>query len=126
MLFTSAGMGEDWVSHLWFIWRQSLTIARDHQPSLFLNYTSIEALRPQVPPSESVFYPPYAFYGGTIYALAGTLALLLGNAPVAAYVLTYLIGFAPAYGGWCWLGRMAGLGRWAAQVPGLLFITSGY
>lgn len=114
MLFTSSGMGEDWVSHLWYIWRQSLTIASDHHPSLFLNY------------SESAFYPLYAFYGGTIYALAGTLTLLLGNAPVTAYVLTYIIGFAAAYGGWYWLGRMSGLGRWVAHVPGLLFISSGY
>ncbi len=111
MLFTSAGMGGDWVTHLWYIWRQSLTIARDHQPSLFLNF------------SGAVFYPLYAFYGGTIYALAGTLTLL--SDPVTAYVLTYMIGFAAAYGGWSWLGRMAGLGRWAAQVPGLLYISSG-
>jgi hypothetical protein len=114
MLFTSAGMGEDWSTHLWQMWRQSLTIGSDHQPSLFLNF------------SRSVFYPLYAFEGGTIYALAGTLTVMLGNAPVVAYVLTYIIGFGAAYGGWFWLGRMAGLGRWAAQVPGLLFISSGY
>jgi hypothetical protein len=123
MLFTSAGMGEDWVSHLWFIWRQSLTIARDHQPSLFLNYNRSLVVGGG---GGSVFYPLYAFYGGTIYTLAGALTLVLGNSPVAAYVLTYMIGFAAAYGGWFWLGRMAGLGRWAAQVPGLLFISSGY
>ena len=114
MLFTSSGMGVDWGTHLWYIWRQSATISQNGQPSLFLHF------------SESVFYPLYAFYGGTIYALAGTLTLLLGNSAVTAYVLTYMIGFAAAYGGWYWLGRMAGLGRWAAQVPGLLFITSGY
>ncbi|MHB8492346.1 MAG: hypothetical protein ACYDA6_09080, partial [Solirubrobacteraceae bacterium] len=114
MLFTSSGMGEDWSSHLWEMWRQSLTIANQGHPSLFLNF------------SEAVLYPLYAFYGGTAYALTGTLAVLLGNSPVAAYVLTWMIGFAAVYGGWYWLGRMAGLGRFAAQVPGLLYITSGY
>jgi hypothetical protein len=114
MLFTSSGMAQDWVNHLWYIWRQSVMIGRDHQPSLFLNEGG------------SVFYPLYAFYGGTIYALAGTLAVLLGDAPVKAYVLSYLMGFVAAYGGWYWMGRMAGLGRWAAQIPGLLFVCSAY
>ena len=114
MLFTSAGMAQDWVNHLWYIWRQSVMIGRDHQPSLFLN------------DGGSVFYPLYAFYGGTIYALAGALTVLLGNAPVKAYVASYLIGLAAAYGGWYWLARMAGLGRLAAQAPGLLFVSSGY
>jgi hypothetical protein len=114
MLFTSAGMAQDWVNHLWFIWRQSVLIDRNHAPSLFLNEGG------------SVFYPLYAFYGGTIYALAGALTVLIGNAPVKAYVASYLMGFAAAYGGWYWLARMAGLGRWLAQVPSLVFVSSGY
>jgi len=114
MLFTSAGMAQDWVNHLWYIWRQSVMIDRDHRPSLFLN------------DGGSVFYPLYAFYGGTIYALAGALTVLMGNAPVKAYVASYLMGFTAAYGGWYWLGRIAGLGRWAAQAPALLYISSGY
>jgi len=114
MLFTSSGMGQDWSNHLWYLWRQSIAINRDHEPSLFLDYPG------------SVFYPFYAFYGGTIYAIFGGLAVLLGNTPVTAYLISYLLGFAAAYGGWYLLARMAGLGRWQAQVPGLLFITSAY
>jgi hypothetical protein len=114
MLFTSSGMGQDWSSHLWEMWRQSLTIAHEGHPSLFLSF------------SEAVLYPLYAFYGGTVYALTGCLAVLLGGSPIPAYVATWIFCFAAAYGGWYWLGRMAGLGRWAAQVPGLLYITSGY
>jgi hypothetical protein len=114
MLFTSAGMAQDWVNHLWYMWRQSVLIERSHQPSLFLNEGG------------SVFYPLYAFYGGTIYALAGGLTALFGNAAVEVYVASYLAGFAVAYGGWYWLGRMAGLGRWTAQAPGLLYISAGY
>lgn len=114
MLFTDATLGGDWVHHLFLVWSQSRSIAAEHHPSLFLNN------------SHSVLYPQYAFYGGTIYVIAGTLSLLLGDAPVAAYVLTYLLGFAAAYGGWYWLARMVGLDRWRAQAPGLVFITSAY
>ncbi len=114
MLFTSAGMGQDWVNHLWDVWRQSVMIGRDHRPSLFLN------------DGGSVFIRSSPSTAGRSTSLAGTLAVLLGDAPVKAYVLTYLMGVAAAYGGWYWMGRMAGLGRWAAQVPGLLFVGSAY
>jgi hypothetical protein len=112
MLFTTSGLGGDWEHHLWYIWRQSLAIRADGVPSMFLNT------------NYSVFYPQYAFYGGTIYALAGTLALALGGSPLSAYVLTYILGFMAAYGGWYWTGRTLGLGRCLAQVPALVFVTS--
>jgi hypothetical protein len=112
MLFTNSGLGGDWEHHLWYIWRQSLAISANHLPSMFLNT------------AYSVFYPQYVFYGGTIYALAGTLALVPGESPTGAYILTYILGFAAAYGGWYWVARMFGLGRYLAQVPALLFVTS--
>ncbi|MGH2852788.1 MAG: hypothetical protein ACRDLF_01155 [Solirubrobacteraceae bacterium] len=114
LLFSGVPFNGDWIGQAWFLWQQSLAIRANHFPSLFLNYPY------------GVFYPHYAFYGGTLYALTGTLALLLGNAPMETYVLTYLLGFAAAYGGWYWLARASGLGRWWAQVPGLVFITSSY
>ncbi len=114
LLFTGSVFRFDWLTHLWFIWQQSLAIRANHMPSFFIN------------DAREVFYPTYAFYGGTIYTLAGSLSLALGNAPVAAYVLTYLLAFAAAYGGWYWIARMAGLGRWLAQAPGLVFVTSAY
>jgi uncharacterized membrane protein len=114
LLFTYSGFAGDWEHHLWFIWHQSLSIESGDFPSLFLNS------------SYSVFYPLYAFYGGTLFALAGTLSLVLGHAPVQAYVLVYLLDFSAALGGWYWLGRTAGVGRWLALVPGLVFVTSAY
>jgi hypothetical protein len=114
MLFTSSGFAQDWSHHVWYIWRQSVAIGRNHEPSLFLDHAG------------SVFYPFYAFYGGTIYALAGTFSILLGHAPTAAYVTSYVLGFAAAYTGWYQLARTAGLGRWQAQVPAVLFISSAY
>jgi hypothetical protein len=114
MLFTHEGYNEDWIHHLWYMWNQSEAIRANHHPSFFLNYI------------HAVFYPMYAFYAATLYSLIGTLSLILGNAPLEAYVLSYLIAFAIAYGGWYWMGRMAGLGRWWAQLPGVIFITAAY
>jgi hypothetical protein len=112
MLLANSGLGGDWEHHLWYVWQQSLAIRANHVPSMFLNT------------GYSVFYPLYAFYGGTIYALAGTLAVGLGNSPLAAYVLTYIVGFVAAYGGWYWMGSAFGLGRWLSHVPAVLFVTS--
>lgn len=112
MLLTESSLGGDWAHHLWYVWHQSLALRADGAPSPFLNT------------SYSVFYPEYMFYGATVYALAGGLALALGGSSTAAYVITYLLGFAAAYGGWYWAGRMAGLSRWSAQAPSLLFVTS--
>jgi hypothetical protein len=116
LLFTYSGFGDhsDWMHDLWLVWHQSLSIQSSQAPSFFLNT------------SYSVFNPTYAFYGGTLYALTGALSLVLGGAPVAAYVLTYLLDFAAAFGGWYWLARMAGVGRWLATVPSLIYITSAY
>lgn len=114
LLFTHSGFTGDWEHHLWLMWHQSLSIQSNNFPSLFLNS------------SYSVLYPTYAFYGGTLYALGGLLSLALGGAPVSAYVLVYLLDFAAAFGGWYWLARSAGVGRWLAMIPGLVFITSAY
>lgn len=112
MLFTDSGLGGDWQHHLWYVWHQALAIRADNAPTPFLNTFY------------SVFYPEYVFYGGTVYAFTGALSLILGDSATAAYVLTYALGFGAAYGGWYWAGRMVGLGRWVAQVPGVLFVTS--
>ena len=114
MLLTKSGMAQDWSHHLWFLWRQSVTIGHDHEPSLFLN------------DGGSIFYPLYGMYGGTIYSIFGGLAAVLGGAPLVAYITSYVLGFTSAYFGWYSIGRLVGLGRWQAQVPGLLFVTSGY
>jgi hypothetical protein len=112
MLFTSSGIGGDWEHHLWYVWQQSLAVHRNLAPSLFLNTPY------------SVFYPHYLFYGATINALTAALSLLPASTPTTAYVGTYILSFAAAYGGWYWAARIAGLGRIAAQAPALVYITS--
>ncbi|HEY3827574.1 MAG TPA: hypothetical protein VGL57_00110 [Solirubrobacteraceae bacterium] len=114
LLFTGGVPSPDWANHLLYMWLQSEAIRTGHHPSFFINY------------SHSVFYPEYAFYGGTLYAVVGTLSLLLGNAPIETYVSTWVMGFAASYGGWYWMAHMAGLRRYRAHVPGLVFITSAY
>ncbi len=115
LVFSDATFNEDWLNHLWYVWHQSEFIRANLHPSFFVDY------------SGGVFYPLFAFYGGTLYALTGILSLVLGNAPLDAYVLTYLLGFAAAYAGWYWIARLFGVGRWLAAAPGTLFVTSaGY
>jgi hypothetical protein len=113
IVFTRSGMEGDWDVHLWYVWRQGLAIASNHAPTLFTNDDA------------SVFYPVYAFYNSTIDALTGGLGVILGST-VTGYVISYVAGFAAAYGGWYWLAHMAGLRRWAAHAPGLVFVTSAY
>jgi hypothetical protein len=112
MLFTNSGLGGDWQHYLWYVWHQGLNIRSNHVPSPFLNTPY------------SVFYPEYEFYGGTIYALAGAVPAILDASPIKTYVFTFILGFMAAYGGWYWIGRTAGLGRWLAHAPALVFITS--
>jgi len=114
LIATHSAMTQDWPNHLWYMWRQSLSIRSDGLPSIFLNAGG------------AVFYPFYGFYGGSLYSLGGVLSLLLGNAPVQAYILTWILGFAAAYGGLYWLARMAGVGRWLSHVPALVYVTSPY
>jgi hypothetical protein len=114
LLLTSSGFSGDWNHHLWLMWHQSLSIQLTGYPSFFLNS------------SYSVLYPVYAFYGGTLYVTGAMLSLALGGAPTQAYVLIYLLDFAASLAGWYWLARMAGVGRWTAFIPGLIFVTSTY
>lgn len=112
LLFTDATFNQDWLNHLWYVWHQSLAIRADYIPSLFLNY------------AKGIFYPIYAFYGGTLYSATGALSLAFGNAPLETYIFTYMLGFAAAYGGWYWLSRTFGLHGWLAHLPSIVFVTS--
>jgi hypothetical protein len=114
LLFSSSGFAGDWKNHLWLMWQQARYLKADGAPSLFLNSSHL------------AFNPIYAFYSGTLYAVGGLLSLALGEAPLQAYVTIYILDFTAALGGWYWLGRMARLGRWAALVPGVVFVTSTY
>lgn len=103
---------EDWWPHLWYSWHQGGAIKSGGLPSLFAHNDT------------SVFDAHFAFYGGTLYALTGALSVVLGI--TIAYTSMYILAFVAALGGFWWLARIAGLGRWWSLLPGALFVSSPY
>lgn len=114
-LFTSGGFAADFTNHLWAVWVAGRELARGGRPDYFLNVNG-----------SAVFYPYFAFYGGTLYNATGALADVLGDRPVAAFVGVTTIAVAGCYGGMWWLGRQLGLRGWLAHTPALVVVTSAY
>jgi hypothetical protein len=119
MLFTERTFDRDWSNHLWLARMQGANISADGHPGLFLHAAS-----PNPGIDLGVYYPQFAFYGGTLYAAAGALGLLIG--PVAAYLCFFAGGLAASLFGWVWIARQAGIPAPLALVPGVLHITSAY
>jgi uncharacterized membrane protein len=92
---------------------QADSLRQGHLPSLFMYSDS------------GIFYPVFAFYGGTLFAFAGAIALVVGS-PTTAQAIVYVLALAAAYGGWFWLARMAGVRFWPAHAPALLYVTAPY
>jgi hypothetical protein len=115
LLFTDSGFGIDFTNHLWLNWVQGTGLDQAGHPSYFINARGI-----------GVFYPFFAFYGGTLYALVGGISDLLGNQPIAAYVGVTTLAIAGTYGGMVWLGREFGLRGAAVHAPALAVVTSAY
>jgi hypothetical protein len=113
MASTDMTYQSDWVNHLWLIEHVAETLRTRHHPSLYTN------------DGTSVLYPNFAFYGATAYSIFGAVALLLGSAR-DAFVAVCVLALGAAYGGWYWLGRMAGLGKWTAQLPCILAVTAPF
>jgi hypothetical protein len=115
MLFTESGFEVDFTNHLWITWVGGKALFQMGHPTYFIHtYQS------------GVFYPIFAFYGGTIHTVTGGLGELLGGHPVASYVAVTILMVAGTYGGTLWLGRQLGLTRWLSHVPALAVITSAY
>ena len=100
----------DWFLHEWYVWHQEGSLRGRVLPSLFAHDAS------------GVFDPHFAFYGGTLYAIAAAIALVIGHE--AAFIVSWILILVMAYGSWFWLARQAGLGPWASHAPGVLFVTS--
>ena len=113
-LFTSSGFVDDWVNHMWLTWLQSRQIRASGFPSLFVHVDPL-----------GVFYPNFAFYGGTLYAVGGYLMVLTG-APVAVFVGMVTAAIAAAYLGTLWTAREAGVRGLAAHLPALVIVTGAY
>jgi hypothetical protein len=103
----------DATTHAWLIGHQADSLRQGYVPSLFAHSNA------------GIFYAVFAFYGGTLYAFAGAISLIVGSAMTTQAIL-YTLALAAAYGGWYWLARIAGLRFWPAHAPALLYVTAPY
>lgn len=110
ILFTDRTFASDWGNHYWLIHSQGLNISSLGGPSIYLQS------------SLGAFYPYYAFYGGTFYAVTGFLADVFDTE--FAVLLATAGGIAAAYLGWTWMAMQAGVRSWRIQLPGLVAVTA--
>jgi hypothetical protein len=110
ILSTERTFATDWGNHYWLIYAQGLDIRALHEPSIYLQSTL------------GAFYPYYAFYGGTFYAVAGLIADVFNTD--FAVLFSYAGAIAAGYLGWTWLARQAGVSGWRSQLPGLIAVTA--
>ncbi len=111
-LLSDRTFASDWGNHLWLVHAQGANIAELGLPSYYLQSDL------------GAFYPYYAFYGGTLYAVLGYGAWLIGaNASV---VIASFLALCASYLAWTWLAVQAGIRGWLIQIPGLLAVTAPY
>jgi hypothetical protein len=115
LLFTSDGFAPDFTNELWLASVQQHVISAHLHPTLFLHTTRL-----------GVFYPIFAFYGGTAFALTGALAVVLGGSTTLAFEAMVLAAMVAAYGGLFWLARQLGVKGVMAHAPAIVFVTSAY
>jgi hypothetical protein len=114
-LFTANGFYTDYTNHLWLVWVQQHAISAHLAPTYFISA-----------PKVGIFYPFFMFYGATLYAIAGGLAVIVGGHATVAYVSMSVAAIAAAYGGLLWLARQLGVRSWPAHAPALTYVTSAY
>jgi putative flippase GtrA len=115
LLFTHDGFAPDFTNDIWLSSYQQHVIAAHLHPTLFLQSQQL-----------GVFNPFFAFYGGTLFALTGALAVILGGSTILAFEVVTLAAIAAAYGGIFWLARQLGVRRMLAHAPAVVFVTSAY
>jgi hypothetical protein len=114
LLFTSDGFGSEFTNDMWVVGYQQHAIAAHLHPTLFLQT------------QQSLFYPEFAFYGGTLFAITGALAVVLGGSTILAFEIVTVAAIAAAYGGLFWLARQLGVKGLLAHAPAIVFVTSAY
>ena len=124
LLFTSDGFSPDFTNALWLAGHQQHVIAAHLHPTLFLQTQQADTGYNGT--GGGVFYPIFAFYGGTLFALTGALGALLGGSTILAFEVVTLAAIAAAYGGLFWLARQLGVKGVLAHAPAIVFVTSAY
>ena len=123
LLFTSNAFAPDFTNAIWLAGVQQHVIAAHLHPTMFLQ--TLQVATPQGT-AGGVFYPLFAFYGATLFALTGALAALLGGSTILAFEAVTLAAIAAAYGGLFWLARQLGVKGVLAHAPAIVFVTSAY
>ncbi len=115
LLFTHDGFAPDLTSDIWTVAAQQHQIAGHLFPTLFLNTQQL-----------GVFDPQFAFYGGSLFAITGALAVIFGGSTILAFEIVTVAAIAAAYGGLFWIARQLGVKGVLAHAPALVFATSAY
>ncbi|HVY96308.1 MAG TPA: hypothetical protein VHA54_05040, partial [Solirubrobacterales bacterium] len=111
-LLSDRTFASDWGNHLWLVHAQGTNISKLGLPSYYLQSDL------------GAFYPYYAFYGGTLYAVLGYGAWL--HSANAAVVVALFLALAASYLAWTWIAVQAGIRGWLIQIPGALAVTAPY
>jgi hypothetical protein len=111
-LLSDLTFASDWGNHLWLVHAQGTNISQLGLPSYYLQSDL------------GAFYPYYAFYGGTLYAVLGYGAWL--HSANAAVVVALLGALTASYLAWTWIAVQAGIRGWLVQIPGALAVTAPY
>ncbi len=114
LLLTRDGFAPDFTNDVWLSNYQHHMIAAHLHPTLFLQT------------ERGVFFPLFAFYGGTLFTLTGALGLVFGGSTLLAFEVVTLAAIAAAYGGLFWLARQLGVRGAMAHAPAIVFVTSAY
>ena len=114
MALTWSAFATDWGNHMFLVATMERSIRQLGRPSYFV-HTSDAGL----------FFPFFAFYGGTLYAITAVLGIVMGS-PVRAYVASYGLGFTMTYAGMYWLARLTALRSLLAHVPAIVTVTGAY
>jgi hypothetical protein len=119
------------VALMWPLLTQGTRLKGDYPTDTWLIMHQAESLKDGIFPSHflhsngGIFYPVFAFYGGTLFAIAGAITLIVGSA-WTTQALVYVLALGAAYGGWVWLARLAGLRSWQVHAPAVLYVTAPY
>ncbi len=114
LLFTRNGFAPDFTNDIWLSNYQQHAITAHLHPTLFMQT------------EQGIFYPLFAFYGGTLFSLTGALGAILGGSTVLAFEIMTLAAMAAAYGGLFWLARQLGVRGLITHAPAIVFVTSAY
>jgi hypothetical protein len=104
----------EWANYYWLIMQQQHGLTDGLLPTYFVHTAHI-----------GLFYPVFAFTGGTLWWLAALVSEAVGSAWVAFLLLLIAANLSSYWGTW-WFARQVGLSRRLANLPAVAIVTSSY